>query len=75
VIVPIERKEENAARGPESARSNTGWGVRLCSNAARRRAKGAQRARSTTTDERSRSEGVATEAVWPRAKARGRRAS
>jgi len=35
---------------------------------ARRRAAGAQRARSSTPDERSRSEGVATEAAWPRSK-------
>jgi len=41
VIVPIERKEKNAARGPESARSQTGWGVRPRSNVARRRAEGA----------------------------------
>ena len=41
MIVPTERMEENAARGPESARSNIGRGVRPRSNAARRRAKGA----------------------------------
>ncbi len=38
VIVPTERTEENAARGPESARSHIGRGVRLCSASARRRA-------------------------------------
>jgi len=27
LIVPTERREENAARGPESARSHTRWGV------------------------------------------------
>ena len=40
---PTERREENAARGPESSRSQTGWGVRLRPIAARRRAEGVQR--------------------------------
>jgi len=39
LIVPIERRKENAARGPESARSNTGGGVRPRQKLARRRAK------------------------------------
>jgi len=42
VIVPIERREENAARGPESARSHIGRGLLSYSNAARRRAAGAR---------------------------------
>jgi hypothetical protein len=45
---PDEWRKENAARGPESARSNIGRGVRPCSHAARRRAAGVQRARSAT---------------------------
>jgi len=44
------------------------------SNVARRRAKGAQRVRSSATDERLRLEGAATEAAWPRSRDRGRRA-
>ena len=35
---PDEWREENAARGPESARSNIGRGVRRCPDVARRRA-------------------------------------
>jgi len=68
VIVPTERREENAARGPESARSHIGRGVLPRSNVARRRAAGAQRARLNATDESLLSEGAATEAAWPRSK-------
>jgi len=44
------------------------------SNVARRRAKGAQRARSNATDESLLSEGASAEAAWPRSNDRGRRA-
>jgi len=57
VIVPIERREENAARGPESARSHTrGMGRSPGSSPPARR----RRARALTdgTEERLRSEGT-----------------
>jgi len=41
--IPTEQKEENAARGPESARSHTRGGCVTWQGAARRRAAGAQR--------------------------------
>jgi len=68
VIVPIERREENAARGPESARSHTRW-------AGRRSAGGSPPARRRHvagkvdgSDESLLSEETLAENAWPRAK-------
>jgi hypothetical protein len=65
--IPTEWREENAARGPESARSHTGRGVRPCTIAARRRAVRRAAGEVGATDKRSRLEGAATETAWPRA--------
>jgi len=68
VIVPIERREENAARGPESARSHKRWWGRRSvggSPPARRRRAALE---DGGTDERSRSEGTLSENAWPRSK-------
>jgi len=64
VIVPTERREENAARGPESARSHKGRGVRPRSNrppARRRRAA----LEVDGSDESLLSEETSTENAWP----------
>jgi hypothetical protein len=66
--ISTERREENAARGPESARSHIGKGVRPCSKVARRRAKGAQRARSTAP-----TRACSRRGRGPRPRGRGRR--
>ncbi len=66
--IPTARREENAARGPESARSHIGRGVWPRSNAARRRAKGAQRWRMVGPTSAS-----ARRARYPRTRGRGRR--
>jgi len=66
VIVPIERTEENAARGPESARSHIGRGGVAspeCSPPARRRRVAGE---AYGTDENLLSEGASAEAAWPR---------
>ena len=67
MIVPIEQREENAARGPESARSNTGWRLQPYSNrppARRRRAAG----EVDGSDESLLSEETSAEAAWQRPK-------
>ena len=65
--IPSEQREENAVRGPESARSNTGGGATSleCSPPARQRRAALE---DGATDERSRSEGTLSENAWPRAK-------
>ena len=66
--IPTERREENVARGPESARSNIGWGVGRSVGrsppARRRRAAG----EVDDIDESLLSEMAAAEAAWLRSK-------
>ena len=68
MIVPIERRKENAARGPESARSHKRWGVRCSvegSPPARRRRAALE---GDGSDESLLSEETSTENAWPRSK-------
>ncbi len=65
MIVPTERREENASRGPESARSQIGRGGAAllgCSPPARRRRAAAE---ANGFDESLLSEGASVEDAWP----------
>jgi len=63
--IPTEWREENAARGPESARSHIGRRVRPRSNAARRRASGARGRRPNAGTRACSRNGVGLR-PWPR---------